>query len=232
MVVLCALLVVVERTKGRRELDQEINADRVPSTCAFVQMCVISLSLCPLTTNFNLDLSELAILKRTFLHDFPLLLLLISLFSVPLVFLPSISSALYQAAHTFLVSLGWFVSISLVLAVAIGAVLVGEKLIRRWTTGGARVVDDGHRERVGDASVGSSVDEQRRAKRFRREERMDDRVEGVVKLAGRAGHKVAKLWRRKGTGKGRVTEEVEMVDVRGEGSSSSVRREPLPLPPR
>ncbi|GAA5860039.1 hypothetical protein JCM1840_001852 [Sporobolomyces johnsonii] len=111
--------------------------------------------------------------------------------------------------------------------------LVGEKAYRRFYLG-EKPDDDSS---VGTASPADSLDAQRRAKRFTREARMDAAAEKLVDKLEASG--VGKLFRRKGrkardkaNAQATDHDEVEMEDLRGQGTSTGIRRTPPPLPPR
>jgi membrane protein implicated in regulation of membrane protease activity len=159
------------------------------------------------------------------LHDLPLLLLLLAGLCIPLVLLPSPLASLAQGISTLLASLGWLVAITLALILALAALILGEKLINRWS----RPISD-----AGGATATSR--EGKFEQRQLREQRMEHTVESVIKKAGKETNKLlGGVFQRKppqGARRGAEGEAVELQELRPTASSSGVRRVPPPLPAR
>lgn len=156
------------------------------------------------------------------LHDLPLLLLLLAGLCIPLVLLPSPLASLAQGLSTLLASLGWLVAITLALIFGVAALVLGEKLLNRWSPSPAPAGDAG--------PVREGKFEQRQG----REQRMEQKMENVIKKAGKESNKLlGGVFQRKPKGGRRAENEpVELQELRPTASSSGVRRVPPPLPPR
>ncbi|CEQ40391.1 SPOSA6832_01999 [Sporobolomyces salmonicolor] len=169
---------------------------------------------------------------NSLLHDSILLLVLLAAFAAPVVlFWPSsFFQPLLDVFDSVLSALFWL-TVTVLAVLVVGALaLVGEKAYRRVYLG--ERPDDA--SRVSTASPTDPADAQRRAKRFTREARMDAAAEKLVdKLEA---SRVGKLFRRKGRkarDQAKANEdEVELDDLRGQGTSTGVTRIPPPLPPR
>lgn len=157
------------------------------------------------------------------LHDLPLLLLLLAGLCIPLVLLPSPLASLAQGISTLLASLGWLVAITLALILGLAALILGEKLINRWSPPPATTNDAG-------AAAGEGKFEHRQL----REQRIEHKVETVIKKAGKETNKLlGGVFQRKPKGGKRAEgEAVELQELKPTASSSGVWRVPPPPPPR
>lgn len=159
------------------------------------------------------------------LHDLPLLLLLLAGLSIPIVLLPSPLASLVQGFSTLLASLGWLVAITLALILGFALLVLGEKLINRWSPPTATADDAG--------GAAATSREGKFEQRQLREQRMEHRVESVIKKAGKETNKLlGGAFQRKPKG-GRTAEgeAVELQELKPTASSSGVRRVPPPPPP-
>jgi len=172
--------------------------------------------------------------SHSHVQDVLLSLGLLIVLSLPLAYLfPGTFNSFVQLFYTLWTTLLWLIFTLVVLVLVVGTALVGEKAYKRFSLG---IRPD---DRLG--SIGASIDEQRRARRVTRENRMEQAAEKVVDKLEATG--VGKLFRRKGKGsssgsrKGKEKavnqDEVELDDLKeGQGTSSGITRAPPPLPPR
>lgn len=167
--------------------------------------------------------------SHSHVQDVLLSLGLLIVLSLPLAYLfPGTFNSFIQLFYTLWTTLLWLIFTLVVLVLVVGTALVGEKAYKRFSLG------------IRPISEGASIDEQRRAKRVTRENRMEQAAEKVVDKLEATG--VGKLFRRKGKGSSSVSrkgkekavnqEEVELDDLKGQGTSSGITRAPPPLPPR
>lgn len=171
---------------------------------------------------------------KSHVQDVLLSLGLLLLFSLPLAYLfPATFASFAQLFYTLWTTILWLIFTLVVLVLTAGTALIGEKAYKRFALG--QRPDD----RIGEVSEGASIDEQRRAKRVTRENRMEQAAEKVVDKLEATG--VGKLFRRHGAGvkssrkgkeKAANQDEVELDDLRSRGTSSGITRAPPPLPPR
>jgi len=175
--------------------------------------------------------------SHSHVQDVLLSLGLLIVLSLPLAYLfPGTFNSFIQLFYTLWTTLLWLIFTLVILVLVVGTALVGEKAYKRFSLGIRPPGDD----RIGSISEGASIDEQRRAKRVTRENRMEQAAEKVVDKLEATG--VGKLFRRKGKGassasrKGKEKavnqDEVELDDLRSLGTSSGITRAPPPLPPR
>ncbi|GAA5967917.1 hypothetical protein JCM3765_001786 [Sporobolomyces pararoseus] len=174
--------------------------------------------------------------NQSHVQDVLLALCVLGFCSLPLAYLfPSTFASFFQLFVSLWRTILWLVFTLVILIVVGGVALVGEKAYKRFVLGQKRVGEDG---RIGSVQPGASIDEQSRAKRVTRENRVEEAVEkvvdkleatGVGKLSHRKPHSTMS---RKGKEKALNQDEVELDDLRGQSVSSGITRAPPPLPPR
>ncbi|GAA6010725.1 hypothetical protein JCM11491_002916 [Sporobolomyces phaffii] len=171
-------------------------------------------------------------------QDVVITLALLGLLSAPLALLfPSTFASFAQLFVSLWKTALWLVFTLVILLVVGGVALVGEKAYKRFALGQKPASAGGRDDSIARAGPGASIDEQRRARRVTRETRMEQAAEKVVDKLEATG--VGKLFRRKHAttsrkGKEKATnqDEVELDDLRGQGTSSGITRAPPPLPRR